>query len=159
MGKQFVMGAAGRPDSWFGAGGKAYQTEADLFGQVPIADLESRQEYHKFNLEMILQYVIDQAVLADVLPAAKAAAGFTVTMPEISKKDLAKMVNGIPQLATALAVAVSNKWVSRDTATRIFAFCCSYLGYEVDPEKEIEEALKATPDNEVDYEKMARGES
>ncbi|MBW2341220.1 MAG: hypothetical protein JRF50_12905 [Deltaproteobacteria bacterium] len=42
MGKSFIMGALRRPESWFGGGGKAYQTEADQFGQIPIKDLQER---------------------------------------------------------------------------------------------------------------------
>lgn len=156
MGKGFVMGAHGRPSSWFGEGGKAYQTEADQFGQVPVADLEQRQNYHRFQIEQILRFVIDQAVIAGRLSKEKAAAGFSVTMPEVSKKDLAKMVNGIPQLATSLQIAVANKWLSAETATRMFSFVSSYLGYEVDAEAEIEAAKNAPPAEETDYEKLLK---
>jgi len=154
MGKAFVMGSAGRPSSWFGEGGKAYQTEADQFGQVPIADMEQRQDYHRFHVEQIIQFVIDQAVIAGRLSKEKAVAGFTVTMPEVSKKDLTKMVNGIPQLTAALMVAEQNHWVSKDTATKIFAFVSSYLGYEVNAEDEIEAAKNLPPDEETDYSKL-----
>jgi len=154
MGKEFIMGASGRPASWFGAGGKAYQTEAEQFGQVPIADLEQRQEYQKSILSMLVRCQIDQAVIVGYLSAEKARAGFKITMPEVSKKDLARMVNGIPQLTTALTVAVTNKLVSRDTAIRIFAFVASYLGYEVDAQAEIDAALAAPKDNEQDYDEL-----
>jgi len=156
MGKAFVMGAAGRPASWFGEGGKAYQTEADQFGQVPIQDLKQRQDYLKYILEMVIQFVIDQAAIAGRLTPAQAEAGFSVTMPEISKKDLAKMVNGVPQLASALTVAESNRWITRDTATQIFAFVTSYLGYEIDAAKEIDEAKKRLPDDETDYDDLIK---
>ena len=154
MGKEFVMGAAGRPPSWFGAGGKAYQTEADQFGQVPIMDLEQTQAYHKYILEIIIQFVIDQAVIAKRLTTAAAEASFTVNMPEISPKDLTKLVNGIPQLTTALTMAENNKWITKETATNIFAFVSSNLGYEIDAQKEIDAAKAAPPDNEIDYDKL-----
>jgi hypothetical protein len=152
LGKSFVMGAAGRPASWFGEGGKAYQTEADQFGQVPIADMEQRQDLHRFNIEYVIQFVLDQAVIAGRLSAEKAAAGFTVSMPEVSKKDVSKMVNGLPQLAAALVLAVTNKLQTRETATRIYSWICGYLGYEVDAQAEIDKVLEEeksepTPDN------------
>ena len=154
MGKAFVMGAAGRPASWFGEGGKAYQTEADQFGQVPVVDLEQRQERLKYILEMIIQFVIDQAYIAGRLTPAQAEAKFSVNMPEISKKDLAKLVNGVPQLSTALTIAENNKWITGETATQIFAFVTSYLGYEIDAQAQIDAAAKAPPDDETDYEEM-----
>lgn len=156
MGKGIVMGGAGRPESWYGGGGKAYQNEAEQFGQVPIADLDERQRFHKFVIEHVLQFVLDQAVIAGMVSPQKASAGYTVTMPEVSKKDLTKMINGVPQLATALAVAEKNRWLSRETATRIFAFICSYLGYEVDAQKEIDEAGKRLEENETDYEGLLK---
>ena len=142
MGKSFIMGAAGRPASWFGEGGKAYQTEAEVFGQVPIKDLDERQLYCKHVLNLILKFVLDQAVIAGRLSEEKAATGFTVNMPEISKKDLAKLINGVPQLTTALAVAEQNNWICRDTATKLFAFFSSQLGFDIDADAEIEAAEK-----------------
>lgn len=157
MGKSFVMGAAGRPASWFGEGGKAYQTEADQFGQVPVADMEQRQGYLKYILTIVIQFVIDQAVIAGRLTPARAdEASFSINMPEISKKDLTKLVNGVPQLTTALTVAESSKWITRDTATQIFAFVCSNLGYEIDAQAEIDAAAKAPKDNEVDYDELIK---
>ncbi|MBW2606125.1 MAG: hypothetical protein JRD05_00670 [Deltaproteobacteria bacterium] len=152
MGKAFVMGAAGRPPSWFGEGGKAYQTEADQFGQVPVMDLEQRQGYLTHILEMVIQFVIDQAVIAKRLTPAAAEAGFSVNMPEISKKDLTKLVNGVPQLTTALTMAEQSKWITRDTATNIFAFVSSNLGFEIDVQAQIDAAGEAVPDDEIDYE-------
>lgn len=154
MGKAFIMGAAGRPESWFGSGGKQYQTEADQSGQAPVVDLEQRQELHKYMLTQILQFVVDQAVIHNTLSETEAAKGFSITMPEISKKDLAKFASALPQLTTALAVAVNNKFIQRDTATNMFAFTAGYLGYEVDAKAEIDAATKALKDNETDYEAM-----
>ncbi len=154
MGKGFIMGASGRPASWFGEGGKAYQTEADQFGQVPVVDLEQRQEFHRFQIGQIIQFVIDQAVIHGMLSKEKAAAGFTVTMPEVSKRDLAKMGNVIPNLTASLALAVTNKFIRRETAIQIYAFVAGYLGYQVDAQAEIDAAAAAPPDDEVDYEKI-----
>lgn len=159
MGKAFVMGAAGRPASWFGEGGKAYQTEADQFGQVPIQDLEQRQGYLQYILEMVVQFVVDQAVIARRLTPAQAEAGFSVNMPEISKKEVAKLINGVPQLSTALTIAENNKWITRETATQVFAFICSYLGYEIDAQKEIDNAAEAPKGDEKDYDDLLKNKN
>jgi len=142
MAKSFIMGAAGRPDSWFGAGGKAYQTEADQFGQVPIKDLDERQLQHKYILREVIQFQIDQAVIHSRLSDEKAQAGFTVNMPEISKKELTKLINGVPQLATALAVAEDKGWVSLETAARIFSSVVGQMGVDIDVDEELKKAKK-----------------
>lgn len=153
MGKGFIMGAAGRPASWFGEGGKAYQTEADQMNQVPIADLEQRQEYLKYNIETLIQFVIDQSVIHDMLSAEEAAKGYSVTMPPISKKDTSKMITGIPQLTTALVLAEGQQWIRKETATKLFAFAADNMGFEIAPEDEIEAAKNAPPPGGEDYEK------
>lgn len=138
--KGFIMGAAGRPDSWFGGGGKAYQTEAEQFGQVPIKDLDERQLHIKAIYHQIIQFVIDQAVSHKRLSEKRAQAGFTINMPEISKNDLTDLMTGMPQLATAMIVAEDNGWIAHDTAMRLFAFVTSQLGFEVDVDAELEKA-------------------
>jgi hypothetical protein len=158
MGKEFIMGAAGRPDSWFGSGGKMYQTEADSALQGPVADMEMRQEYLKYVLRTVIGFVIDQAVIHDKLTPAQAETDFTITMPEVSKKDVAKMGNTLPQVTSALSLAVSNKFIQRDTAIQLFCFIAGYLGYDVDPQAEIE-AAKALPDNATDYEALLKKNS
>jgi hypothetical protein len=150
IGKQFIMGAAGRPEAWFGGGGKAYQTEADLMAQVPTKDLDERQLYAKHMLQLLIQFQLDQAVIAGRLSEEKAATGFKINMPEISKKDLAKLINGVPQLTTALTLAEQNRWICRETAIKLFGFFCGHLGMDIDAEAEIE-AAKKNPEA-ADYE-------
>jgi len=140
--KSFIMGSAGRPASWYGEGGKAYQTEAEIFGQVPIKDLDQRQLYIKKVLEKVVRFVVDQAVIAGRLTAKQAEAGFTVNMPEISKKDLTKLVNGVPQLATALAIAEQNRWIGMETAVKIFGGVIGQLGVDIDVQAELDRAKK-----------------
>lgn len=156
MGKAFVMGAAGRPESWFGSGGKQYQTEADQSGQAPVVDLEERQGFLKDIYYELVSFAVDQAVIAGALSPAAAEAEFTVQMPEISKKDLAKFAGILPQFTTALAIALSNKLIRRDTAINLFAFLSGHLGYEVDAQAEIDAASKALDDDKSDYEAILR---
>ena len=151
MGKSFVMGAFGRPDSWFGAGGKAYQTEAEQFGQVPIKDLEERQLYIKNVLTRLFQFQVDQAVIAGRLSEEKAGSGFVVNMPKISKKDMTKLVNGVPQLATALTIAEDKGWIAHDTATRVFAMVAGQLGMKIDADEEMRKAKKKPAQGFEDY--------
>jgi len=152
MGKSFVMGAAGRPDSWFGGGGKAYQTEAEQFGQVPIKDLDERQALAGSIVEDVVRFQIDRKVAAGVLTEKQAEAGFKVNLPEISKNDFSKIAAGVPQFTAALAVAEQNLWIGRDTATRIFAQVAGQLGVEVSAEEEIEKAAARPGDVTEDYE-------
>jgi hypothetical protein len=75
-------------------------------------------------------------------------------MPEVSKKDMTKLVNGVPQLTTALTIAQNNKWITLDEATKLFCFFASYLGYEIDPQTQIDAAAAAPKEDEKDYDKL-----
>jgi len=152
MTKSFIMGAARRPDSWFGGGGKAYQTEAEQFGQVPIKDLDDRQRYAKAIATQLCQFQIDQAVIAERLSDEKAKAGFNLIFPEISKKDLTGLINGIPQLATALSIAEDKGWVSHETATKIFAMVAGQIGADINVEEELKKAkVRSENEGKEDY--------
>ncbi len=152
MGKSFVMGAAGRPESWFGGGGKAYSTEADIFGQVPIKDLDERQLVAKHIATQLVQFQIDQAVIAGRLSDKKDLT-FSINMAEISKKDFTKLVNGIPQLTTALTLAESNGWLTTETAAAMFAAISGQMGFAIDAAAEVQAANKNKNDM-IDYDKM-----
>ena len=151
MGKGFVMGAAGRPDSWFGSGGKAYQTEADQFGQVPIKDFDERQGLIREILEELAGFALDQAVIAGRLTPAAAEAGFTVDLPEISKKDFTKLISGVPGFTTAMTLAEDKGWVSHPTAAKLFALVAGQMGMEIDVEAEMEAAKKPEDEGLEDY--------
>jgi len=152
MAKSFVMGAVGRPDAWFGGGGKAYQTEAEQFGQVPIKSLDRRQQKIKQVITLVTRFAIDQAVIRGRLSESQAAAGFAVQMAEISKKDLGKITNALPQMVTALSVAQDSNWITQDEATRLFAALAGQLGYEIDADAMIEAAGDAPDPALEDYE-------
>ncbi len=154
MAKSFIMGSAGRPASWYGEGGKAYQTEAELFGAVPYKDLDDRQREYTDLLNDVIQFVVDQAVIHGRLSEKQAEAGFSVNMPEISKKDFTKIMNGLPQITTALSIAVSERFITADEATKLFAYAATYLGYEIDAQEMIDAAKSAPDDGGTDYDKL-----
>lgn len=151
MGKGFVMGAAGRPDSWFGSGGKAYQTEAEQFGQVPIKDLDERQVLIGTIAEDITQFAVDQAVIAGRLSEKQAEAGFTVNLPEISKKNLANAMNAVPQFTTAMTLAENQGWLRKETAARLFALVAGQMGFEYNVDDELKEAAPKPDEGTEDY--------
>lgn len=147
-GKGFVLGGAGRPESWFGTGGKSYQTEADLMMMVPIKDLDKRQKYIKVCIATVIQYVIDQAIIVGRL-SPSVDTTFTVNMPEISKKDLVKIASVLPQITNALTIAKGNSWITDKTASKVVCSVLQQFGEEISIDQEFEEAQKEK--DEIDY--------
>jgi len=132
--KDYLAACVNRPASWLGSGGKAYQTEADLMGEPSFKDLKERQNTIKAHLCQVLQFVLDQAIIHGTLREDKAKPfRLKVNMPEISVKDLKKIVDGMFTLAQALTLATTNKWVSHEDAGKVFASVTGQTGIEVQP--------------------------
>ena len=141
--KTYLAACANRPDSWLGSGGKAYQTEADLMGEPTFKDLGSRQRYVKYMLEYMLRFVLDQAMIHKTLrPPKDGKHVVTVNMPEMSTKDLKKIVDGLFTLAQSLMIAEGQGWISTDTASKLYANMASQSGIEIDAAEEIKAAAK-----------------
>ena len=150
-----IMGAHGRPDSWFGSGGKAYQNEADLMGLVPIKDLDERQDLCRDMAREVIDFVIDQAIIHKRLKSG-VDREYKVNLPEISKKDMSRGAAVMPQITNSLALAEDRGYITKKTATRIMVSVLNtQLGQEIDPEAEVREANpKAEEDEEKDYDKL-----
>lgn len=154
--KDYLSACTNRPTSWLGSGGKAYQTEADLMGEPGFKDLKERQNTLKAHLGMVFQFVLDQAVIHGALREDRATPfRIKVNMPEISVKDLKKIVDGMFTLAQALTLGTSNRWVSNSDGAKIFASVASQTGVEV---KAMEEEVEAGKGDGVtdDYRKAPK---
>jgi len=130
--KTYLAACACRPDSWLGAGGKAYQTEADLMGEPTFKELGSRQRYVKYIIENVLKFQIDQAVIHGALRENdQAPFKPVVSMPEMHTRDLKKIVDGLFTLAQALMIAESQGWVTAESAAGLFAGVAGQTGIEI----------------------------
>jgi len=138
LGKSFIMGASRRPESWWGGGGKAYQTEAEQFGQVPIKDMGQRQKKHKSILERVCRFQLDQAVIHGRLTAEQADGPLSVQLPPISQKAVEKAMAALAQFTGAVILAMDNEIVTRETGARLWAAGASEVGHEIDADAEIE---------------------
>lgn len=144
--KTYLAGCQNIPDSWLGSGGKAYQNEADLMGDPTYKNLGSRQRYVKYMIEYVLQFVLDQAVLAGVLlDNASKPLRACATMSELSSRDTVRVVDALLKLSQSLVVAESNGWIAKETAAEIFAKMAVELGVEIEAAEEIKKIGETIP--------------
>src|SRR4030042_2055909 len=138
-GKSMIMGMAGRPDSWFGEGGKVYQSEADLMGLVPIKDMKKRQRLHKNQLSFVIKFVIDQAIIYGALPP-DIDTSFKIIMPDLNKKDMTKIAAIIPPITTSVIAATSEGLITKKTASKTIVMTLNEMGQTIDSEDEFNKA-------------------
>ena len=67
MFKMQILGGAGFPNHWFGEGDKTTRATAMEMGLPTLKKLKSRQQYFKYMLKHIFNFVIDQAIIHGVL--------------------------------------------------------------------------------------------
>lgn len=138
MMKTYLSGCMCRPDSWFGSGGKTYQTEADLMGEPTFKDLGSRQRYVKYIMEYVVRFVLDQAVIYGGLREDPDTPYIiSANMPAMTVKDTSKVSDGIGKLAVALVSAEVQGWITKETAAKLFANVVGQLGMEIDSAVEL----------------------
>lgn len=152
--KNYVLGGAGFPEHFFAEGGETTRATAAEMGEPVIKHLTARQKFVKAMLVEILEFVLDQAMLAGTLPR-EIDRTFDLHFPEISSKDLGKMGTVLLQTAQALLIAQQQGWVDHDNAANLFCAVASGMGPEVEPaenpegaeggeipQKEIRQALR-----------------
>lgn len=133
--RNHILGNKSLPEHWFGGGGDVNRATAMEMGAPAYKMLSSRQKIILYIIKSILTDVIREADARDMLPGVPAdEKRFNVFVPELSSKDISRFSAAIEQITASLAEAVKAGWIDRETSTKIFAFCLSLVGYEVDVE-------------------------
>lgn len=134
--RNHILGSRGLPEHWFGGGGDVNRATAAEMDAPSRKMIEKRQDKVKAILEVVFDYVIFRAVEARYLTGVPddELYKYEVQKPEVSDKDVAKLSSMLQQVASSLAVAEANEWISREEAAKAFAFFLAFIGYEYTPE-------------------------
>lgn len=126
-----ILGSMGIPLHWFGSGEETNRATAVAQNDPSFKMFKREQGYVKYTFETILQYVIDQAVIAGTLNPAGKDMSFTVVAPDISSKDNEAAVKALSDLVVTLSVAEERQYLSHEDALEIFRKAGSELGMKV----------------------------
>jgi len=143
--KMQILGGAGYPEHWFGSGDRTNRATALTMGEPTLKKLKSRQKSVKYMLVNILNYVIDQAILAKRLNS-DVDRTFKVIPSPIVSRDNKDMANSIGNLVDGLEKATIKKWLSDKQAKRIFNSVISQLGSPIEStDQELDESDDGEP--------------
>jgi hypothetical protein len=129
--RNHVLGGAGLPEHWFSEGGSSNRATAAEQGVPTTKRLVARQRFFKHMIRQIFEFVIDQAMLRNVLPL-EADRGFQIHMPAIFVKDTQAVSAALSNAANGLMLAEQQEWISPADARKVFAFMVSQLGVETE---------------------------
>jgi hypothetical protein len=123
-----ITGSLGMPISWFGwtdSNRATIEGQNDVAMKTPAA----RQKEFASFLNLIVRFGIEHQQTANaVLFRDLASDKFSVTMPEIAAKDIARVGAALGAVVAALDAAMQNRTMSRRAAAVITAALTKHLG-------------------------------
>ena len=135
--KNLILGGAGVPEAWFADGDAANRSTVAEQGAPTYRMLTARQRLIGSIFEEIAQFVIAKAIQSGRL-SKSVDRSCIVVLPDPSVEDTKGIAAALPQLMGALSAATSSKFISTDSARKVFLSITEQLGIELDPEVEEE---------------------
>ena len=153
----FVLGGAGIPLHWYGFGGDANRATAATMDEPIVKMLTYWQDLWTEQMEDLLRFVIDQAVIANSLSEMveeqdgegqpvtdgngnvkmiRARDAFDIETPDMNTTDIVQVSTALQAVSNALSNAQAEHWVSEETAQRTFWLLLSHLGVDVNQAQE-----------------------
>ncbi len=142
--RNHVLGGGTIPEHWFGGGGNVNKATAGEMGDPTFKMFSMRQKFLKYMLESIGFYVLRQSELAKGSgepDAEDERFEIEAEFPELTTRDTAAYAQALQQVITGCAVAVSNKFITTETAIRIINAIAGRIGVEIDAEVELAAVL------------------
>jgi len=135
MFRSHILAQAGFPPPWFAAGEGVTRATALEMSTPTYKMLKSRQNYVKYMIEDILNFVIDQAIIHKKI-REDVNRKFTLFFPKLVDKDFSEIATAISSFTNALVSSISENLISKDTARTILYFLYSQIGMEIIKDKE-----------------------
>lgn len=157
--RNHILGRFGYPEHWYGGGGDVNRATAEEMSAPALKMLKRKQLSVRYIMEEMLSFQIQQARASRYLRVSdEEASQFTILLPQMETKDVAKLGSMVQQVGTTLIGAETQGWVDKDTARKIFASITSFVGVDIDLEqvkKAVEDEREAT--GYQDYKKRPIG--
>lgn len=144
--KSMVLWGTQIPETWTGVGEFANRSSAENLGDPAIKRLSRRQKYVIAIIKEILDFVVDQAILAKrIKPPTNIEKrqeylSYKILVPEMNAKDTSRIAAAFAQIITGLREARNEGWITDITATQTIANLITGFGVSIDAEKEAQEA-------------------
>jgi hypothetical protein len=127
MFKVYILGGAGMPEHFFGEPGETNRSMGAELAETAYKMFEERQSYFKYMLTDIFNFVIDQAVIHQMIPK-RVKRDFEIIMPRVSKREIQRSGGAVLRVTQALDVGARNGWIDIDKAQQIFMASIDQIG-------------------------------
>jgi len=127
--KNQILGGAGFPEHWFAEGSKTTRATALEMGLPTLKRLKRRQKMVKFQYQNMLNFVIDQAIIAGTL-SKNVNRKFKLIPSPIASRDNKGLATAIKGFVEGMALAVEKKWLTNEEAKMATKTMVSQVGVE-----------------------------
>ena len=135
MVKKYGLGGAGMSPFLFGDGDDTNRASALEMNAPFVKKIQKRQNGLSRCIKAVLDFVLDCAQRAGVLPAGVDLT-YTIEFPEIAVKDLQKGAQTLTGVATAMQLGIQEGWVTVQTAARAFHTILAEIGVDIEDSQE-----------------------
>lgn len=135
MVKKYGLGGAGMSNFLFGDGDDTNRAAALEMNAPFVKKIQKRQNLLSRCIKAVLDFVLDCAQRAGVLPAG-IDLSYSIEFPEIAVKDLQKGAQTLTGVATAMQVGTQEGWVTVATAARAFHTILAEIGVDIEDSQE-----------------------
>jgi hypothetical protein len=142
MVKLYGLGGAGLPATFFGDGVDANRATAVEMNAPVHRKIQARQNHLAHCLTRVLDFVVESAQAAGVLPQA-VDTSYQIEFPEIATQDLTKGAQVLQGVAIALQAGEQGGWVTGQTAARAFHTVLAEIGVDIEDSQEEYQAAQA----------------
>ena len=143
-----ILGGMGFPVHWYGFGDDANRATATAQASPTTKSLEHDQNIVKNLLIGMCQFVADQAEIAGNYSADEDTE-ITLSLPEITTKDIGLITASMNQLTASLISASDVGGITNETAATAYAKRLGELGIDVSPVEELEQAADEKDEAEL----------
>jgi hypothetical protein len=151
-----IAGAMGMPASYLG---ETDSNKATIEGQNDIAmkTPAARQKEFMGFIELIVRFTIEQTIAKNRSLFRGVDPVFTVQMPEIAAKDVARVGQVLGQVASAMDTATNAGMLSKRVGTVAICAVLQHLGVNEDPKAVLEEAAAEAEERQAKADDIAQG--
>lgn len=152
--RNHVLGGAAIPEHWYGGGGDVNRaTAAEMSGPTEKA-MTARQRAIRYMLHDVAAVQVERGIESGALREEADSREISISMPDLSPKDVARISPSLAQLASGLTIAAQNGWVDDDTAAKVMAGVIAHLGVEADAGEMLKRASMSLADEVIgDFER------
>ncbi|HEX6039133.1 hypothetical protein [Longimicrobium sp.] len=148
--RNHVLGGAGQPEHWYGGGGDVNRSTADSMDGHTVKTLTARQTSLRWLIEDRLRAQIDAGIRVGYLRDTPEARAVTVTLPDLSTKDVSRVASALQSIAGAVTIAQQGGFADEETGARFMAALGTHVGLEIDPEEMLARAREQRGRNAAD---------